>query len=420
MDRWSVRLQFVALVGLAAAVGVSFGCEWDRDTEKRFEKGQKAVCKAIESASKEKEKCNTNYAHDQTLKEQCLQGWDEDVIKPLTNLKGLAGIAFAECDSETLDRLKELMEKLIDKALEKAGKKVSGFALGTRCGTNFADPAAHSTMTVALTATQVAQAGTVRTYVLGTASHWTVSYDGGGVFETYPASGSVTFDVQTAGVPIKNATLVDLDVALDLAAAGSAGSLSVRENATNPISFALVGALGSGNLAGTLCGWLDYALDSWTGKGSASTKLRVTFSPMLDSVTIASGPGVDSSAVFPEDPPPTGNYVYYATFSTPVVIGQTATIEVHGLESGAPIAVYASPHLSAPTGTFAGVPWDLDQSAQFQVVSGTADASGVAVMNIAVPPDPNLVGSVFFFQGLASLQAGLKPTIEFSSIVEGP
>jgi len=417
MRRFEKTCEWTGLVGLALAIGVSFGCEWNSKTTKRFEKSQKALCDTIKSATDQKKMCLTLWANNRTRREDCIKDWDK-LLQDLHKIKAQAAAAFGECDSETLDALKKAAEKAIGAAAEAAGKKIGGFKALSICPTNFADPFAHSPMTVSMTATRIAQAGTVHTYALDVGSFWRLSYDDGLTTENYPASGTITFDIKTSAPA--QADLVDMAVALDLAEAETFGYLNVTENATNHIAFRIMQQIGSGVFKGRLCGWLNYARDFWTNNdGYYVTSLPVTFAANLSTVTIATAVGVDSEIVFPSDSPPSeATYVLFANFNTDVVIGQNATIEVDGLEPFAPITIYGSDHLVAPNGTFLGVTWVLDQTTQFVVATGSADANGYASFTVPIPDDPGLVGVDFYFEGLASLAAGLKPTIPFSVTVE--
>jgi len=391
---------------VAAVLLGTFGCEWDEKTDARYDKWEKAVKDTIEQASKEKEKCNSR--PDATSKQTCYAQWDA-LLQDLMKARVAGAAAYVRCDGGALDRILETVESLIKAAETFAGKK-NPFAPGLG-QSNFADPLDGSLVDVSIHGTEVFRDGQRHVYQLG----GQVSVDwGNGAVDGYPAAGQIVLDV-VATPGLAHCTLIDLDLILDFGddmtcpADGHA-----TDDPTNPTVFDLPLQPGIG-YDGRLCGWLDYALENWSLAGSYSTVLPVRIDPTLRQITIDTPPGTPSVAIFPEDPAPTGPYIYYASFSTDVRIGADATIDFAGVEPLAIVDFYGSPKMSHPTGAFQGAAWDLNQPKQRSAGSSAADAAGEGSRTFHVPNKQSLVGKRFFFQGLAHESGGNRSTIAFSA-----
>ena len=393
-------------VTAAVVAFAPFGCEWDADTTARYNAWERAVKEAIERASAEKAKCNDR--PDATSKQSCYSRWD-DLLQELLKAQVAGAAAFVRCDGGALDRILETIQSLF-KVAEAYANKRNPFAPGI-AQPNFADPLDGSLVDVSIHGSEVFRNGQRHVYQLV----GQVSVDwGNGTVDGYPAAGQIVLDV--AATPgVAHCTLVDLDLILDFGGEMTCPADGhVTEDAANPTVFDLPLVPGAA-YDGRLCGWLDYALENWSLAGSYSTVLPVRIDSTLRQITIDTPPGTPSVAVFPEDPAPTGPYIYYASFSTDVRIGADATIDFAGVEPLAVVDFYGSPKMSNPTGTFQGAAWDLHQPKQRSAGSSAADATGEGSRTFHVPNKASLVGRRFYFQGLAHESGGNRSTIAFSA-----
>ncbi len=399
------RFDLAALTVLSAAVIVSWGCEWDENTTARYETWLKTTNEVIAQASKEKEKCNQRT--DRSAKEACYKSWDE-LLQELLKRKELGAAAFFRCDGDALDQILKVVEDAIKKAAELAAKK---FPLTGAGATNFADRLDDAPVDVRIQGFEIFRDGNRHSYQLF--GQVGVSYTDGATFDNYPVSGQIVIDVNPAPA-VAHCTLIDMDIVLDFDAQGTCSAdLHVTDDLSNPTAFDL--PVSPSGYEGRMCGWLDYALENWNLNGSYVTSLGVALDPSLGQIGIFTYPGETSAAVFPEDPAPTGPYIYHAGFSTDLAIGRDATVEAMGVEPLAPLEVFGAGKMAFPTGTFQGAPWDIAQGRQRRAGATTADGDGLAILTFRVPNKPRLIGRTFFFQGLARESGGNRSTIAFSA-----
>ncbi len=408
------RGELSALTIVLCLAAISWGCKWDADTTERFKEWKKTVCDTIKSASAEKEKCKTLYPDNATRREDCIMGWDNDVLKPLHQKKAAAADAFLACDDETLELLKEGAKELIKKAAEAAGKKITGFTTATPCNTNFRDPLNDADVDFFFQGQQISQSGNLRTYSLSLSSYATVSWGAQAVPDTYCASGTIQLRISSQP-PLAgrlSVDVVDMDITFDTSAIGGFFDQHMTENPTNPINFNMQGILIGVGFLGRMCGWLDY------DQGSYLTSMAATLSTNMTTFTLSSQSGETGSDIFPEDAEPVSPYVLYANFNTDTYIGQTANIEIEGIAPSATVNIYTSPNLVAPTLNFNGLLWDLDISQMIYLGQTTADANGHADFALPIPNDPALIGTAFYFQGLVNESGALRSTIDFSTVIQ--
>ncbi len=410
--RMRKTLELATLGSLLAAFAVSWGCSWDEATDLRFNTWKKTLDETIEQASKQKEGCNNRT--DRTAKEECYKQWDS-LLQDMLKAKVAGSTAYLNCDSGALDDILKLVESLIKNAAILAGRRNP--ITGQGGAVNLADRFDGAPIQVQLQAQQVAQNGTRRTYQIRQGSQVQVSVDDGASFDNYPAAGQIVIDVNPTPA-VAHCTLIDMDIVLDFSAEGTCSAdLHVTDDPENLTVFDLPRVPGN-FYDGRLCGWLDYALENWTIGGSYGTSLGATLDPSLTQLFLYTQPGDTTANVFPEDPAPTGPYIYYASFTTDLNIGRNATLEIHGVEPGATVDVYGSPRMAFPTGVFGGALWDIDQTRQrFVRTIPAAPLSGEVSLTFRVPNRPILVGRTYFFQGLAHETAGNRSTIAFSAPV---
>jgi len=387
-----------AAIALLAALVVA-GCSWDAAAARRYAVYRATLTEAIASISAKKEACAD--LKNAAQKEKCYAILDAELHKLLSDAAQLDA-AIAACNENAVRALVERIEGALSRAATLTGNFPSG--------RNFADRLNNAPIQVQIQSQQVAQMGTVHTYQVMPGSQVTTSFDGGITFENYPAAGQIVLDVNV-GPTFAHCTLIDMDIVLDFA---DVGPLHITDPPGIDVVFDLV-PNPMGGAGGVMAGWLDYALENWTLAGQYSTVLNVNLSPNFQQLTFITPPAATSVNVFPEDPAPTGPYIYYFGPTTGIRVGGDATLTVRGVEPGATVDFFHAPSLVQPGGALGGSAWDLNQKRQAPAGAATADANGEVVFNFQVPNRPGVTGKTVFFQGLAHESGGSRSTIAFSA-----
>jgi hypothetical protein len=391
------NLKSLSLLGLVtSSLGLSFEC-WDSDSDKRFDKAMKIWCKTIEDMEKDRKEVCGVYT-DQARKERCYEDWSK-VINEARGKKIAAAGAYIECDGETLDTIIDWFKKLGD-VVSNLKSVVSSLASPQ----NDVPLLPEILVTTSLQGNRIAGtfgSGAV-TYRLTAAS--TVSADWqNGLAETFAVSGGVRLNTTglASGIPgmSKPVTL-------------TAGNMTITHVSWPATILAKNPAVTLGSTVvfdGTH--WNGTLYGSWISDGGSFVlALPIQIPAGGQTISLSTMGAVAADLIAPVEPEDLTDGIYSMSYDSEFKIGTTSTLHIDELDPGSASAIFMAAGLDAPSGTFLGLPWELDQATQFLFGQPTADGQGHITLPVAIPNDPSLVGSKLCTQGIATRNGQMLQT----------
>ncbi len=404
--RYSIGL----LLAVGGAITVSQACEWNEKTAKRYDKAVKTMCGTIDDMAEDRDsQCDgiTN----ELAKFLCQDRWNA-IINPARKKKDAAALAAADCDNETLDEIKKWFDKITD-AADAIGGITFSFAGAIENEFTYLDPSVKVSMTAS-----AAGNGALSTspYVVG-------PFSGQQVFPEWKILWDVGF--QDAGRLLSNWSI---DATGLQQAPGRqsikllSGSLRLKGLSNNPNNWVLDTTRDSAfNVTWNGSAWTGviqgyFRLD---GGGFWAMHLPATLTP-AGVLTINTGGLKAADVVFPVEPSPTNipPAIYSFCFSGQLQIGTTTNLVADELDPSSVFGVWMSQTLAVVPTTFAGLPWNLNLSAQMFLGTTSSDSNGHVLYPIVTPNDPTLIGQGFAFQGMGYVGGNRLQTGTATSTVQ--
>ncbi len=401
------------LLSVGVAIAVSQACgEWNDDTVKRYEIGEKTMCRVIGEMAKDRDAECDSYVNE-TLRRECKNKWNE-IVNGARLKKLEAATAFMACDSEALDQISDWFGKLSDMVNAIGGITFNSGPIENEF--TFIDESAMAQL-------QVSAHGPAGTF--GSSNYTVTSSMGGSQQQLLPRwkirwdptltdEGTLqsNFSMDTSNLnqgPVRQSIpllsgLLTLDNPLS-------GADTFELDTSRPSSFLVQwnGASWSGHI-------LAYFIFNNGGFWAMRLPASIAANGRLDIDTLGLKP---MNVVFPVEPENAPPAIYSFSLAGDLQIGSTNGLHAEGVDPLSGMAVWVATTFNNGLGvTFNGFPWDLNVATQVHYGNTVANSDGVISMPVVVPNDPAFIGQMFCFQGIGIVGGSWLRTGSTTSVVQ--